>query len=393
MQNFLKDKRVVLGVTGGIAAYKAIEIASILTKSEAMVDVVLTANALKFVTPLSFNSITGRHVYVDAFENYNNLISHIDLSTADLAIIAPATKNFIAKLRVGIADDLLLDAISAFENPVFIAPAMNTKMYLNNTNIENINYLKSIGYNIIEPDTGVLACGTTGIGRLPNPNKIVDFIIDSLFKSSFFNGKKVMVTAGPTISQLDPVRIFTNRSSGKMGEAIACELKQRGADVIYISHIEPKEKFFKYIKINSTVDMLSAVKLNMDCEYLFMNAAPLDYEFEKYHEEKIKKSESLEFKLVRTPDILTSIKEIKGKMKVFGFAAESENFRENAMKKLVEKDMDFIFINNIKGSESAFGSDFNSGILFDKLGHEINLEKMTKRDIARKLVDYVEDSL
>ncbi|MDD7762015.1 MAG: bifunctional phosphopantothenoylcysteine decarboxylase/phosphopantothenate--cysteine ligase CoaBC [Firmicutes bacterium] len=393
MDDILKDKRVLLGVTGGIAAYKAIELASRLTKAGALVDVVLSENALNFVTPLSFNSITGRHVYIDAFDNYNNKISHIDLAGADFAIIAPATKNFIAKLRAGIADDLLLDAISACINPVFIAPAMNSNMYLNETNMENIAYLKSKGYNIIEPASGVLACKTTGIGRLPEPVEIIKLVQDKLSKECDFAGKKIIVTAGPTISKLDPVRIFTNRSSGKMGEAIASVLKSRGADVIYISHIIPKEDYYRYIRVDTTKDMLEAVKDNLGADILFMNAAPLDYEFSSYNEEKIKKADELELKMTRTPDILKSIKEIKGDLKVFGFAAESENLIENAKKKIADKDMDFIFVNNIKGEDGTFGSDYNSGILIDKNGFQMEIARASKREIAKTLIDYVKEAL
>ncbi|WP_296254555.1 bifunctional phosphopantothenoylcysteine decarboxylase/phosphopantothenate--cysteine ligase CoaBC [uncultured Ezakiella sp.] len=389
-----KDKRVLLGVTGGVAAYKAIEIASRLKKMGAMVDVCLTENALHFVTPLAFSSITGRDVYVDGFEMKDGKIPHIYLGEADYIIVAPATKNFIAKLRAGICDNLLLNAISASEAKAFIAPAMNTKMYLDKTNLENIEYLKSLGYYFIEPDTGLLACNDVGIGKLPSPESILNEIISAHKENSHFANKKVIVTSGPTVSQLDPVRIFTNRSSGKMGLAIARELKNRGANVVYISRFKPEDNFYKYIDISTTSDMLEAVKDEIkDSESLFMAAAPLDYEFDSYAEEKIKKSDSLEFKLVRTKDILKTIAPIKGDMKIIGFAAESEKHIEYGKEKLDKKDMDFIVINNIKGEKSAFGSDSNSGIVLSKDNKKLEIKETDKNSFARLMIDFVEENL
>ena len=389
-----KDKRVLLGVTGGVAAYKAIEIASRLKKMGAYVDVCLTENALHFVTPLAFSSITGRDVYVDGFEMKDGKIPHIYLGEADYIIVAPATKNFIAKLRAGICDNLLLNAISASEAKTFIAPAMNTKMYLDRTNLENIKYLKNLDYYFIEPDTGLLACNDVGIGKLPSPESILNEIIANNKQDSLFANKKVVVTSGSTVSQLDPVRIFTNRSSGKMGLAIARELKRRGANVVYISRFKPEDNFYKYTDISTTSDMLEAVKDEIkDSGALFMAAAPLDYEFDSYAEEKIKKADSLEFKLVRTKDILKTIAPIKGDMKVIGFAAESENHIEYGKEKLVKKDMDFIVINNIKGENSAFGSDRNSGTVLSKDNKKLEIKDTDKNSFARLMIDFVEENL
>ena len=389
-----KDKRVLLGVTGGVAAYKAIEIASRLKKMGAYVDVCLTENALHFVTPLAFSSITGRDVYVDGFEMKDGKIPHIYLGEADYIIVAPATKNFIAKLRAGICDNLLLNAISASEAQTFIAPAMNTKMYLDKTNLENIEYLKGLGYYFIEPDTGLLACNDVGIGKLPSPESILNEIIANNKQDSLFANKKVIVTSGSTVSQLDPVRIFTNRSSGKMGLAIARELQRRGANVVYISRFKPEDNFYKYIDISTTSDMLEAVKDEIkDSKALFMAAAPLDYEFDSYVEEKIKKADSLEFKLVRTKDILKTIAPIKGDMKVIGFAAESENHNEYGKEKLAKKDMDFIVINNIKGENSAFGSDRNSGTVLSKDNKKLEIKDTDKNSFARLMINFVEENL
>lgn len=389
-----EGKRVLLGVTGGVAAYKAIEIASRLKKMGALVDVCLTENATEFVTPLAFSGITGREVYIDGFKLHDGRIPHIYLGEADYIIVAPATKNFIAKLRIGICDNLLLNAISASRSKVYIAPAMNTKMYLDKTNLENIDYLKEKGYFFINPDTGLLACNDVGIGKLPSPESILNAIIDLNIEDPRYSKKKFIVTSGSTLSELDPVRIFTNRSSGKMGLAIAKELKKRGADVIYISRFKPEDEFYKYINIKTTNDMLNAVKSELqNTSAIFMAAAPLDYEFDCYNDEKIKKAESLSFTLKRTPDILKSIKDEKGDLKVIGFAAESENHLEYGKNKLIDKDMDAIVINNIKGDTSAFGSDYNSGLVLTKDGKDLKIDNRSKGEFASKLLDFIGDNI
>ncbi len=389
-----QNKRVLLGVTGGVAAYKAIEIASRLKKMGAAVDVCLTENALNFVTPLAFSSITGRDVYVDGFQMKDGRIPHIYLGESDYIIVAPATKNFIAKLRAGICDDLLLNAISASNSNVYIAPAMNTKMYLNETNLENIDYLKSKGYRFIEPESGLLACNDIGIGKLPSPESILNKIIEMNNIDSKYLSKKIIVTSGSTVSELDPVRVFTNKSSGKMGLAIAKELKNRGAKVVYISRFKPIDEFEKYISIKTTNDMLEAVKNEMiDSDAIFMAAAPLDYEFENYSQEKIKKSDSLQLTLKRTPDILKTIAPIKKDLKVIGFAAESENHLNYGKEKLKAKDMDAIVINNIKGETSAFGSDYNSGVVLLRDGRDFEIKNTTKNDFSNQLLNIIEEIL
>lgn len=389
-----QNKRVLLGVTGGVAAYKAIEIASRLKKMGAAVDVCLTENALNFVTPLAFSSITGRDVYVDGFQMKDGRIPHIYLGESDYIIVAPATKNFIAKLRAGICDDLLLNAISASNSNVYIAPAMNTKMYLNETNLENIDYLRSKGYRFIEPESGLLACKDVGIGKLPSPESILNKIIEMNNIDSKYLSKKIIVTSGSTVSELDPVRVFTNKSSGKMGLAIAKELKNRGAKVVYISRFKPIDEFEKYISIKTTNDMLEAVKNEMiDSDAIFMAAAPLDYEFENYSQEKIKKSDSLQLTLKRTPDILKTIAPIKKDLKVIGFAAESENHLNYGKEKLKAKDMDAIVINNIKGETSAFGSDYNSGVVLLRDGRDFEIKNTTKNDFSNQLLNIIEEIL
>lgn len=389
-----QNKRVLLGVTGGVAAYKAIEIASRLKKMGAAVDVCLTENALNFVTPLAFSSITGRDVYVDGFQMKDGRIPHIYLGESDYIIIAPATKNFIAKLRAGICDDLLLNAISASNSNVYIAPAMNTKMYLNETNLENIDYLRSKGYRFIEPESGLLACNDVGIGKLPSPESILNKIIEMNNIDSKYLSKKIIVTSGSTVSELDPVRVFTNKSSGKMGLAIAKELKNRGAKVVYISRFKPIDEFEKYISIKTTNDMLEAVKNEMiDSDAIFMASAPLDYEFENYSQEKIKKSDSLQLTLKRTPDILKTIAPIKKDLKVIGFAAESENHLNYGKEKLKAKDMDAIVINNIKGETSAFGSDYNSGVVLLRDGRDFEIKNTTKNDFSNQLLNIIEEIL
>lgn len=388
-----EGKRVVLAVTGGIAAYKSIYLASLLRKKGAIVETILTEAAQKFVTPVSFNGVTGHGVYSDGFQNINDEIPHIYLSKADMIIVAPASKNEIAKLACGMADNLLTSTISATKSPVFIVPAMNTNMYLNPINQENLRRLKEIGYIIIEPVSGNLACGDVGIGKMREPDEIYNFIYD-YFKNAeddFYSGMNVIVTGGPTISKLDPVRIFTNQSSGKMGERICESLIKRGANVTYISYKKPANEKINHIKIETTEDMLEEIKKRMgDNELLIMSAAPLDYKFESYHDEKIKKGEALTFKMKRTPDILKSIKPDKGELKVIGFAAESENAYEYGLEKLKNKGMDMIFINNIL-KDNVFGSEENNGIMISKNGEEKKVPRMDKSLIADAILDFFKE--
>lgn len=388
-----EGKRVVLAVTGGIAAYKSIYLASLLRKKGAIVETILTEAAQKFVTPVSFNGVTGHGVYSDGFQNINDEIPHIYLSKADIIIVAPASKNEIAKLACGMADNLLTSTISATKSPVFIVPAMNTNMYLNPINQENLRRLKEIGYIIIEPVSGNLACGDVGIGKMREPDEIYNFIYD-YFKNAeddFYSGMNVIVTGGPTISKLDPVRIFTNQSSGKMGERICESLIKRGANVTYISYKKPANEKINHIKIETTEDMLEEIKKRMgDNELLIMSAAPLDYEFESYHDEKIKKGEALTFKMKRTPDILKTIKPDKGDLKVIGFAAESENAYEYGLEKLKNKGMDMIFINNIL-KDNVFGSEENNGIMISKDGEEKKVPRMDKSLIADAILDFFKE--
>lgn len=388
-----EGKRVVLAVTGGIAAYKSIYLASLLRKKGAIVETILTEAAQKFVTPVSFNGVTGHGVYSDGFQNINDEIPHIYLSKADMIIVAPASKNEIAKLACGMADNLLTSTISATKSPVFIVPAMNTNMYLNTINQENLRRLKEIGYIIIEPVSGNLACGDVGIGKMREPDEIYNFIYE-YFKNAeddFYSGMNVIVTGGPTISKLDPVRIFTNQSSGKMGERICKSLIKRGANVTYISYKKPANEKINHIKIETTEDMLEEIKKRMgDNELLIMSAAPLDYEFESYHDEKIKKGEALTFKMKRTPDILKTIKPDKGDLKVIGFAAESENAYEYGLEKLKNKGMDMIFINNIL-KDNVFGSEENNGIMISKNGEEKKVPRMDKSLIADAILDFFKE--
>ena len=388
-----EGKRVVLAVTGGIAAYKSIYLASLLRKKGAIVETILTEAAQKFVTPVSFNGVTGHGVYSDGFQNINDEIPHIYLSKADMIIVAPASKNEIAKLACGMADNLLTSTISATKSPVFIVPAMNTNMYLNPINQENLRRLKEIGYIIIEPVSGNLACGDVGIGKMREPDEIYNFIYDYLknAEDDFYSGMNVIVTGGPTISKLDPVRIFTNQSSGKMGERICESLIKRGANVTYISYKKPANEKINHIKIETTEDMLEEIKKRMgDNELLIMSAAPLDYEFESYHDEKIKKGEALTFKMKRTPDILKTIKPDKGDLKVIGFAAESENAYEYGLEKLKNKGMDMIFINNIL-KDNVFGSEENNGIMISKNGEEKKVPRMDKSLIADAILDFFKE--
>ena len=291
----LKNKNVIVGVSGGIAAYKAADLVSRLKKQHANVDVIMTENAAKFISPLTFQTLAINPVYVDMFAEPKHFdVEHISLAKkADVFIIAPATANIIGKIANGIADDLLTTTIMATTSKVIFAPAMNTNMYLNPIVQKNMSYLKELGYEFIEPGTGLLACQDYGPGRMAEPADIVEHIIQSFVKKDL-EGKKIVVTAGPTIEPLDPVRYVTNHSSGKMGYSIAKVAKDRGAEVVLITgptHLEPP-KGVRVVRVNTTLDMFDAVEKEFDsCQVLIIAAAPLDFRPDKVSDVKIKKDD------------------------------------------------------------------------------------------------------
>ena len=388
-------KNVVLGVSGGIAVYKALEITSLLIKKDINVNVIMTENATKFVTPLSFQSLSQNVVACDTFQEPKVWeIQHISLAEkADVLLVAPATANIIGKVANGIADDMLSTTIMATKAKVIFAPAMNTNMYENPILQDNIKKLKSFGYEFIEPAEGRLACGSIGKGKLEKPEIIVDRVLMELDEKKDLKGKKVVVTAGPTIAPIDPVRFITNRSSGKMGYAIAKEARNRGAEVTLVTGPSSLEipNGIELIKVSTNEEMRKAVleKFN-NADIVIKSAAVADYKPKTYSTQKIKKgNDDLSLELIKDNDILKELGSLKDKQILVGFAAESQNLRENALGKLKRKNLDYIVANDITSSDTGFASEDNKVIILSKEKEEINLDKMSKEKIAENLFDII----
>lgn len=362
----LKGKTILLGVTGGIAAYKAAALASALVKLNATVEVVMTKNATQFIAPLTFEELTGRRVMVDTFDrNFQHQVEHISLAQrTDLMIIAPATANVCAKLAHGLADDMLTTTALACRCPKLIAPAMNTNMFENPVTQDNLNLLRRYGWEIIEPASGRLACGAVGTGKLPEPEELVQHILRRVAMDKDLAGKRVLVTAGPTREALDPVRFLTNHSSGKMGYAIARMAMLRGAEVTLISGptaIAPPP-FIKVISITSAQEMFDAVAAEAPtADMIFKAAAVADYTPATVAENKMKKKdEDLAIPLKRTRDILKYLGENRQKGQIIcGFSMETENMLENSREKLQKKGVNMICANNLKQDGAGFGVDTN----------------------------------
>ena len=390
------SKCVVIGVTGGIAVYKALDVISALRKKDIEVHVIMTESASKFVNPLTFQSISQNMVVTDMFAEPKAWeIQHISLAQkADLMLIAPATANVIGKISNGIADDMLSTTIMATKAKVLIAPAMNTNMYENKIVQNNISKLKDFGYKFIEPASGRLACGDIGIGKLADVNTIVERVIEELEdKEQDLLGKKVLVSAGPTIAPIDPVRYITNRSTGKMGYAIAKEARDRGAEVILVSgptNLEPP-KNVKIINIKTNEEMKKEILQNFKwADIVIKSAAVADYKPKEYSKEKIKKGEGdLNICLTRDNDILKFLGEIKTHQVLVGFAAESDNVLENAERKLKNKNLDFIVANDITSSDTGFGSEDNKVVILSKNNEKLELEKMSKKKVASNIFDMI----
>lgn len=362
----LKGKTILLGVTGGIAAYKAAALASALVKQHAAVEVVMTQNATKFVTALTFEQLTGRRTMVDTFDrNFSHQVEHISLAErADLVIIAPATANVCAKLAHGLADDMLTTTVLACRCPKLIAPAMNTNMYENPVTQDNLEILRKYGWEVIAPASGRLACGAVGKGKMPEPEDLLQHILRHLAMPHDLCGKKVLVTAGPTQESLDPVRYLTNHSSGKMGYAIARMAMLRGAEVTLISGPTnlPKLPFVETVDVVSAQDMFDAVCDRCDCaDFIFKAAAVADYTPADYSDNKMKKKDGeLSIPLARTRDILKYLGEHRRAEQVIcGFSMETENMLENSRAKLTKKNVDMICANNLKQDGAGFGVDTN----------------------------------
>ncbi len=391
----LNGKKIILGVTGGIAAYKAAGLCSLLMKQHAEVDVIMTKNALEFLTPLSFEALSHREVYTDTFEQKHPWeIKHISLATnADALIIAPATANIIAKLAHGIADDMLTTTALACTCRKMIAPAMNSHMYENPVTQKNLTLLREYGWIVIDPAEGHLACGEDGVGKLPEPQDLLQYVLHACACERDMEGMKVLVTAGPTQEALDPVRFLTNHSSGKMGYAIAEAAAMRGADVTLVSGPTslPRPIFVEYVGVTTAEEMFEAVTSRSMAQDLIIKAAAVaDYRPSYVSVNKIKKTDDgfeLILPLEHTEDILQYLGENKPEWQILcGFSMETENLLENSRQKLEKKHLDMIAANSLSTDGAGFQGDTNILTLITK-GSTVDLPLMSKRQAAHRLLD------
>lgn len=391
----LRGKTVVLGVTGSIAAYKMANVASMLVKQGCEVHVVMTKNATNFINPIAFESLTNTKCLVETFDrNFQFHVAHVSLTDkADVMLIAPASANVIGKIAGGIADDMLTTTVMACQKPVIIAPAMNTKMYENLILQDNLNKLRRFGYEIIEPASGHLACGTSGAGKMPSEEVLVSYIERCISKEKDLEGKHVMVTAGPTVEAIDPVRYISNHSSGRMGYAIAKAAMLRGAKVTLISgpsSLEPP-MFVDVIKIQSAADMYEAVMAHKDEQDIIIKAAAVaDYTPAEVSDEKVKKKDDdMAIRLTRTRDILKALGENRKEGQFLcGFSMETQNMLENSRAKLKKKNIDMIVANNLKEKGAGFGTETNV-VTFITEKEEAELPIMSKDEVADQLLDFI----
>ncbi|MBO1871932.1 bifunctional phosphopantothenoylcysteine decarboxylase/phosphopantothenate--cysteine ligase CoaBC [Lachnoanaerobaculum sp. Marseille-Q4761] len=394
----LENKNILLGVTGGIAAYKIANLASMLKKQKANVRVIMTKNACQFITPITFETLTAQKVYTDTFDrDFEFKVDHIELGKwADVFLIAPATANVIGKLANGIADDMLTTTALAMRCPLVVAPAMNTAMYENRAVKHNIMKLRTNGMEIILPASGALACGDTGAGKMPEPELLMEYIKRAAYKKKDLAGKKVCVSAGPTREAIDPVRYISNNSTGKMGVEIAKMAAYRGAKVSLVlgpSNVFVPD-FINRIDIKSAEDMYEEIIKISDAQDIIIKAAAVaDYTPANYSSEKIKKKEGdLTIELSRTKDILKELGERKNnnpkRQFICGFSMETENMEENSRKKLVSKNVDMIVANNLKVEGAGFGTDTNVVSIFTK-DQEVILDKLSKLEVAEKIFDEI----
>jgi phosphopantothenoylcysteine decarboxylase/phosphopantothenate--cysteine ligase len=389
-----KEKTVIIGVTGGIACYKAVELVRLLVKDSFAVQVIMTRAAMEFVTPLTFQTLSGKPVATETFSlTQESEIGHINLAdSADLFVIAPATANVIGKIAAGIADDLLTTVLMATQAPVLIAPAMNIHMYENPILQENIRKLRRIGYHFMEPAEGYLACGYEGKGRLPEPEKILEEI-RSLLKKKDLLGERFLITAGPSREPLDPVRYISNRSSGKMGYALARAALRRGAEVVLVSGpsaIEPPSAV-RLIPVNTAAEMRRAVLEQFpECTAVIMAAAVADYRPVDASSNKLKRGKApLDIRLEPNPDILGELGRRKNGKLLVGFAAETEELIVNATRKLHEKNLDLIVANDVTQAGSGFDGDTNIATIVDRSGASDSLSLMTKDELADRIYDHL----
>ena len=391
----LKGKRVVLGVTGGIAAYKAAEFVRLLVKEEVDVHVVMTENAEEFITPLTFQTLSGNPVVTDPFALLEDAeIGHIALADlAELVVILPATANIIGKMANGIADDFLSTMVMATKAPVLLVPSMNVNMWENKALQKNIQTLISIGYYLMDPGEGELACHWYGKGRLPELNEVVEKMED-LLSPKDLKGEQILITGGPTQEPIDPVRFITNRSSGKMGVALAKMARRRGAEVILITgpgSLPPPRRDIQWVPVRSAEEMREAVFAHLEgSSVVIKSAAVSDYRPKAASEKKIKKGSSeYILALERTKDILEELGKKKGKRILVGFAAETDDLMANAKKKLLEKNLDLIVANDVSKPGAGFGVDTNQVKVLYPSGQVKDLPLMTKEEVAQFILDDV----
>lgn len=387
-------KTILIGITGGIAAYKICELIRKFKKSGANVKVICTPNALNFVTKLTLQNLSQNEVYVQEFDIKEWKPEHISLADeADIMLIAPATANTISKIANGYADNLLTSVACAFNKKMIIAPAMNCNMWKNEAIQENIKRLKNRGIEILEPEKGFLACGYIGKGRLCSLDTIYQAVENALSFNTILKDKKVVITSGGTIEDIDPVRYISNYSSGKMGFALANAAKSMGANVVLIT-TKDFDAPYKIIKVKSAVDMQNSLNDEFDTsDIVIMAAAVADYRVKQYSEQKMKKTsdDTLILELVKNPDILQELCKKKTNQIIVGFCAESEKLLENAKEKINKKGCDFLVANDISRKDIGFGSDDNEVVLLDKNGGVERLEKASKSVIARKILEYINE--
>lgn len=392
----LTNKNIILAVTGSIAAYKIANLASMLKKLNADVTVMMTENATNFINPITFETLTGNKCLVDTFDrNFQYSVEHVSIAKkADVVMIAPASANVIAKMAHGIADDMLTTTVLACKCKKIVAPAMNTNMFTNEIVQDNIEVLKKYGFEIVEPDSGRLACGDIGAGKLPSEEVLLSYILKEAACQKDMVGMKVLVTAGPTREYIDPVRFITNHSTGKMGYAIAENCMRRGADVILVTGPTSIKKpdFVKVIDIISADDMFNAVKDNMEnMDIIIKAAAVADFTPQAYVDEKIKKENKADIgiSLKKTTDILSYLGEHKkANQFICGFAMETQNVIDNARGKLIRKHADMIVANSLKQEGAGFGVDTNIVTIITKDGEE-QLPIMSKEKVASVIIDNI----
>lgn len=383
----LNGKTILVGITGGIAAYKICELIRMFKRNGANVKVILTPNALNFVTEVTLQNLSQNPVSIHEFEIEDFKPEHISLADeADIFVIAPATANTISKLANGICDNLLTSVACAFKKPIILAPAMNCNMWENKIIQENLKKLAGINYKIVEPENGFLACGYEGKGRLASLDKIYDAAVTELHSNKPLAGKKILITAGGTIEEIDPVRYISNYSSGKMGFALAKAARELGAEVTLISTVAHKDT----IIVKSAQEMQNAVMEHLDTQdAVFMAAAVADYRVKDVADQKLKKvdgTDEMVLTLVKNPDILKSICEKKNKAIIVGFCAESENLLENAKEKIAKKGCDYLIANDISRKDIGFGSDENEVHILNADGSIEKIEKASKDTIAKEIL-------